>query len=370
MYFDTSRETILPALRMVAGVVERKQTMPILSNVLVRVSGNNLYMCATDSELEVTCSLPLQGDLEGNDGETTIPAVKLFDICRSLAEDAHIQFKQENNQVVVQSGRSRFALACLPAEDFPSSESLEATFEFETSQEALKNLLSRTQFAMAQQDVRYYLNGLLLDLTGNELNMVATDGHRLALASDKSLQLGSYDPLQVIVPRKAVLELARILEEKAEPVQVSIGSHHVRFSIRDITLTSKLIDGRFPDYYGVLPDSPDNFMTADCDLLKQALTRAAILSNEKLRSVRLSVSPDSLMITANNPEQEVAEESMDVSYQGESFEIGFNVTYLLDALTAADSNKVVFGFTSTEGSCLVQPEGNDNVKYVVMPMRL
>jgi DNA polymerase-3 subunit beta len=371
MFFEASRQTLLPALRMVSGIVERRQTLPILANVLVRVEGGKLYLTATDSELELACSLSLQADIEG-DGEGTIPALKWFDICRALSDDFVIQMNQENtSQMVIKSGRSRFTLSCLPAADFPVSEDLEADLSFSLPQKTLKYLISKTHFAMAQQDVRYYLNGLLLDIQTEALTLVATDGHRLALASEAIKNDVAEDaPVQVIIPRKTVLELNKILEDNDNPVEVSLNKGHIRFNLGDVQLTSKLIDGRYPNYQSVVPLNPQLILTANTQVLRQALSRTAILSNEKFKGVRLSLGADTLTLNAHNPEQEEAEETIDVSYSGDQFEIGFNVQYLLDALSVIDTEHVSLNFPDANSSCLLQMPETDTLKYVVMPMRL
>lgn len=368
MYFETSRQALLSPLKMIAGIVERKQTLPILANVLVKVEGANLHLCATDSELEIAYRMDIDASMD-SDGATTIPALKWFDICRSLTDGSQIQINGEEDKVVVKSGRSRFSLACLPAEDFPETEQFATKLEFELPQNILKRLLAKTQFAMAQQDVRYYLNGLLFDVTRNNLHMVATDGHRLSLSRhDWEIELD--EPLQLIVPRKTVLELSRILEESEEPVKVSLGNSHIRFSLPNLVLTSKLIDGKYPDYTGVIPAHADLVLHANTTALKQALARVAILSNERYKSVRLQPQPNLLKLSANNPEQEEAEEELDVQYQGDEFEIGFNVNYMQDALGVVDTEQVTLFFTDPNSSCLIQPQDEDDTKYVIMPMRL
>ncbi|MCP4698665.1 MAG: DNA polymerase III subunit beta [Gammaproteobacteria bacterium] len=366
MEFEISREALLPPLKIISGIVERKQTLAILANILVRVEGGTLHLTATDSELEIACAIPVD---KGAEGSTTIPAFKLFDICRSLPNDAQLSIAQGESRVSVKSGRSRFCLGFLPAEDFPSSEEITPALEFELPQSLLKYVFAKTQFAMAQQDVRYYLNGLLLDLAGGRLNVVATDGHRLALI-EETFDLVGHEDTQVIIPRKTVLELTRSLGDSDEPVRIGIAPGHVRFTLPQFVLTSKLIDGRFPDYTGVLPANPDKLVRLDCEQVKQALTRASILSSEQFKGVRLSLTENTLCITAQNPEQEEAEEELDVEYQGPPLEIGFNVVYLLDALGVLDTSEAEFHLSDSNGSCLIQPKGKENAKYVVMPMRL
>ncbi|MDM8547829.1 DNA polymerase III subunit beta [Candidatus Venteria ishoeyi] len=371
MYVDISRKNLLPSLKMVTGIIERRQTMPILANVLMRVETTGLHLTATDSELEIACTIPIESSLEG-DGTTTLSAQKLFDICRSLGDENSIQIHQENeeNRVIIKSGRSRFSLSTLPAEDFPESETIDEIFSFAMPQQQLKALFHKVQFAMAQQDVRYYLNGLLLELSPTYRHFVTTDGHRLALANQEAHHELD-DLLQIIIPRKAVLECNKILDENSEePVQIHIAAGHIRFELPNLVLTSKLIDGRFPDYQGVLPAQADNILEIPCALFKQVLSRIAILSNEKHKGVRLSLDHNQLNISAQNPEHGEAEEELDVSYDGEAFEVGFNVSYLLEALSVIDTEMVRLHFTNSNNGCLITPEDTMEIKYVVMPMRL
>jgi DNA polymerase-3 subunit beta len=366
MEFTISRTALLNPLRLLTGVVERKQTLPILGNVCMNLNDGILYLTTTDSELEMSCQIAVD---TGTDGKITLPALKLFDICRSLNGDAQIQFKLDTNRMAIKAGRTRFSLTYLPAEDFPSSEEVTPNASIQLPQATLKWLLAKTQFAMAQQDVRYYLNGLLLDLSAEQLNVVATDGHRLALARE-SATLDLAEPLQVIIPRKAVTELVRSLEDNDESVEIGIAANHIRFTLPNFTLTSKLIDGTFPEYQGVIPAMPDKKLLAECDNFKQSLNRASILSSEKYKGVRLNLSTNLLQISAHNPEQEEAEEDVDVQYSGDELEVGFNIAYLLDALNAVDTECVEMHFTEANSSCLICPEDANNVKYVIMPMRL
>lgn len=368
MFFETSRSALLTPLKMIAGVVERKQTLPILANALVKVEDRSLSLIATDSEIEVSYQMSVEA---GSDGSTTLPALKLFDICRSLSDDAPVQVNLEEGEskAQVKSGRSRFSLVTLPAEDFPSSEELQTDLSFSLPQGTLKRLFAKTQYAMAQQDVRYYLNGLLMDLSiPGQLNVVATDGHRLALVSESFEVEGGGQ--QVIIPRKTVLELGRLLEDSDEPVEIALGGSHICFKLPQLTMRSKLIDGRFPDYFGVIPARTENELSVDCIQLKQALGRTVILSDERYKGVRLSLSTGHLLISVHNTEQEEAEEDLDADYRGDSLEIGFNAQYLSDALGAVDTPQVELYFNDPNSSCLLRPKGDESVKYVIMPMRL
>lgn len=322
MKFTISRDALLRPLNLVAGVVERRQTLPILANVLMVLDGDRLALTGTDLEVELVGRVQLAAP--GESGEVTMPARKLVDICKSLPEGSEIEFNVQDSKVTVKSGRSRFTLATLPAREFPNVEDSMGTHQFTIKQGQLKRLIDRTGFAMAQQDVRYYLNGMLWEIKGKQLRVVATDGHRLALCTLPGT-IDASDDTQVILPRKGVLELARLLLEDDADIAIVMGSNHIRATTDDFTFTSKLVDGKFPDYQRVLPRSPDKIVLGSRLELRQAFTRAAILSNEKYRGVRLKLTKDSLDIVANNPEQEEAEESVPVDYQGESLEVGFNV---------------------------------------------
>ncbi|MDZ7734980.1 MAG: DNA polymerase III subunit beta [Gammaproteobacteria bacterium] len=367
MKFSIEREQLLPALQVIGGVVERRQTLPILANTLLMVDEGQLSLTATDMEVELVVRLALEG---GAAGETTLPARKLLDICRTLPDAAELNFDIEGDRAKLKSGRSRFTLASLPAQEFPATEVTEFSAQFSISQGVLRQLLEDTQFAMAQQDVRYYLNGLLLELSPDNLRTVATDGHRLAM-SEASVGTGVETPVQIIIPRKGVQELLRLLESSDEEITLQVSSNHIRIDTGRIQFTSKLIDGRFPDYQRVIPAPSSNILVTDRDMLRQSLTRASILSNEKYRGIRLVLQEGMLRALAHNPEQEEAEEEIEVEYSGDEIEIGFNVSYLLDALGAIRTKRVQAVFADASSSCLILPDGDSqNSKYVVMPMRL
>jgi len=368
MKFDISREALLKPLQLVAGVVERRQTLPVLSNVLLRLQGGELSLTGTDLEVELLGKVMLESP--GEEGETTVPARKLLDICRSLPESANINFSLENQKVTVKSGKSRFTLSALPASDFPSVEDSPSAMEFSLKNSQLKRLIDRTAFSMAQQDVRYYLNGMLFEITSERLRTVATDGHRLALctlnqASDTDKER------QAILPRKGVLELQRLLADGDHEVRISLGSNHLRAHLADFTFTSKLVDGKFPDYDRVLPKGGDKEVLAEREELRQAFSRTAILSNEKFRGVRITLSEGAITMVANNPEQEEAEEQVTVNYSGDSLEIGFNVSYLVEVLGVLSGDNVKLTLSDSNSSALLEEteEDSDSV-YVVMPMRL
>lgn len=365
MKFTIARDALLKPLNLVAGVVERRQTLPILSNVLLSLEGNQLALTGTDLEVELVGRVELAS--AGVDGEITVPARKLVDICKSLPDGSEIEFSVDAGKATVKAGRSRFTLSTLPAAEFPSVEGSVGELALDLPQSSIKRLIERTAFAMAQQDVRYYLNGMLLEIKAGRVRMVATDGHRLALCT--ATETVSVSDATVIIPRKGVLELSRLLEGD-DPINLVIGSNHVRAANRQFTFTSKLVDGKFPEYERVLPKSPDKSVVGDRLALKQAFTRTAILSNEKYRGVRLKLSPDALEITANNPEQEQAEEVVTVEYAGEPLEVGFNVSYLLDVLSVLNGEKVRFSLADAASSALVEEAEAGDSLYVVMPMRL
>jgi DNA polymerase-3 subunit beta len=365
MQFSATREDVLKALQTVIGVVERRQTMPILSNVLLVLKDGVLSVTATDLEVELGAEAKVE---QKSSGEVTVPGRKLHDIYRALPEGAKVELAVSGDRVTVKAGRSRFTLSSLRAGDFPVFEEIAVQQTLEVPVPVLRSLLERTQFSMAQQDVRYYLNGLLLETEGKTLRAVATDGHRLAL-SEVLLAGPAGRNEQRIVPRKGVLELGRLLEGDGT-VTLGLGVNHIRVSVSGRRLTSKLIDGRFPEYGRVVPKAPGNVMRADRGLLRHALQRAAILSNEKYRGVRLALSENSVTIQANNPEQEEAEEALEIEYRGEAMEIGFNVNYLLDALAAVEGEQVEVGFGDPNASCLIRAPGEAHTKFVVMPMRL
>lgn len=366
MKFSISREALLKPLQAVIGVVERRQTMPILSNVLLVAKNGALSVSGTDLEVELIADAEV--DKVDVPGEITVPGRKLLDITRALAEGARITMGLEGDRLVIKSGRSRFVLSTLPAAEFPQVEKIDASSRLRLSQAAVASLLDKTQFSMAQQDVRYYLNGLLLETSKKRLRAVATDGHRLALA-EISIDNQDVTAGQVIIPRKGVLELHRLLGS-GEDVELAIGSNHIRAKLDGIRFTSKLIDGRFPDYERVIPSEKATTLTADRESLRSALQRAAILSNEKYRGVRLEIGKGTLQIQANNPDQEEARDEIEVSYDGDAIEIGFNVTYLLDAMAAVDGDQVEIDFVDANSSCLIRSDKASHAKYVVMPMRL
>jgi DNA polymerase-3 subunit beta len=365
MKLSLSREQLLAPLQSVMGVVERRQTMPILANVLLAARNDRLSITGTDLEVELVASCEAKVEQAG---DITIPGRKLLDIVRTLPEKVNVTLTRDGERTTLRAGRSRFVLSSLAASEFPLIEDIGARQTLRIARSEARRLIDKTYFSMAQQDVRYYLNGTLLECEGNNLRAVATDGHRLSLAEAKLLETVS-GKQQVIVPRKGILELQRILVGDGE-LELSIGTNHVRAQIGDIRFTSKLIDGKFPEYGRVVPAQPPNVMTSGKEALRSALQRTAILSNEKYRGVRLSFGTNSLTIQAQNPEHEEAEEQMEVGFTGATIEIGFNVNYLLDALAAIDVDTVEMGLADGNSSCLIRAPGDQTTKFVVMPMRL
>lgn len=366
MRFSLQREVLLKPLAQVVNVVERRQTLPVLANLLARVEGELLSLTGTDLEVEMVARTRVD---DAEPGETTIPARKLFEIVRALPDGSKVTISQSGDKVTVSAGRSRFTLASLPANDFPALDEVDATERVRVGEASLKELIERTAFAMAQQDVRYYLNGLLFDLRDKALRCVATDGHRLALC-EAELEDTVQTKRQIIVPRKGVLELQRLLEGGDRELELEMGRNHIRVKRDDVTFTSKLIDGRFPDYEAVIPIGADREVKLDREAFRASLQRAAILSNEKYRGVRIDVSPGQLKINAHNPEQEEAQEEIEADTNVDSLVIGFNVNYLLDALSALREEHVILQLRDSNSSALVREASNDKCRHVVMPLRL
>ncbi|NOH71484.1 DNA polymerase III subunit beta [Vibrio pectenicida] len=366
MKFSIERNHLLKPLQQVSGALGGRPTLPILGNLLLKVESNMLSMTATDLEVELISRVTLEGDFEA--GSVTVPSRKFLDICRGLPDSSVITFILEGDRAQVRSGRSRFSLSTLPANDFPNIEDWQSDVELSLSQGALRGLIEKTQFSMANQDVRYYLNGMLFEIDGSILRSVATDGHRMAV-SQAQLET-EFAQQQIIVPRKGVLELMKLLDVPEQLVTLQIGSSNVRAEVDNFVFTSKLVDGRFPDYRRVMPQSTSKTLEAGCDELRQAFSRAAILSNEKFRGVRVNLAGNELRITANNPEQEEAEEMLDVSFEGEDIEIGFNVSYVLDILNTLRCEKVRISMSDAVASTMVENVDDDSAMYVVMPIRL
>lgn len=367
MHFSINREALLRPLQLVATTLGGRPTLPILGHVLLDVSNGLLSLTGTDLEVEQIGQMQLEGDF--SEGRTTVPAKKLLDICRGLPDQSEIRLTAEADKVILRSGRSRYTLSCLSANDFPNIESWASIVEFDIPQGQMRRLIESTQFSMASQDVRYYLNGMYFETDGTELKSVATDGHRLAMCStqlNEALQNQS-----IIVPRKGVNQLLKLLDSDEASLRIQIGSNNIRAITDGFTFTCQLVDGRFPDYRRVIPRNGDKILSSGREELKQAFSRAAILSNEKFRGVRLTLSENLLKITANNPEREEAEEILDVSFPAHDLEIGFNVSYVLDVLNTLKCERVKIILSDANSSALVEAEEEaSEAMYVVMPMRL
>ncbi len=366
MEFTVNREILLPALGKVTGIIERRQTLPILSNLHLVASDNQVTLTGSDLEIEVKTALPVALEAAG---EITLPARKLVDICRSLTEGSEIRLRMKEDRCLVTSGRSRFTLGVLPATEFPLMAAVQDGFEFAITESVLKRLLDKTAFSMAQQDVRYYLNGILLDFNPATLTVVATDGHRLAkFTSDVVVNMT--DARQVIIPSKTVLELRRQLSNSDGDVTIILGEKSCHMVIGNLTMTTKLIDGRYPEYERVIPHNLSEVAFLKKDELKRALARTAILSNDKYKGVRLNFDPGTLKLQAQNPEQEEAEEDIELEYTSDSIAIGFNVSYLVDVMNVIDGNEVQVQFQDANSSSIWRGRNADDEAYVVMPMRI
>ncbi|HRZ04915.1 MAG TPA: DNA polymerase III subunit beta [Candidatus Competibacteraceae bacterium] len=366
MKLEVKREQLLKPLQSVIGAVERRQTLPILTNVLLVARERDITLTATDLEVELSVRAELPAETPG---ETTLPARRLHDILRALPEDATVTISVEGDKATVRCGRSRFTLVTLPATDFPTLEDLPFDGDIRLHQGALRGMIERTHFAMAQQDVRYYLNGLLLEVSPNILRLVATDGHRLAF-QELPTEDNTVEARQVIVPRKGVLELLRLLADSDAEVVLKLGANHLRVLLGEIRFTSKLIDGKFPDYQRVIPREGGRVVIADRQVLRSALARAGIVLNDKTTGVALQLDDWILRAKARNSDQEEAEEEVEINYSGGSMEIGFNVTYLLDALGALNGELAKLSFSDAASSCLLEEAEGYGGKHVIMPMRL
>ena len=363
-----NRESLLGPLQSVSGIIERRHTLPILSNVLLVRAGNKVEFVATDIEIEISASTELPGP--GDEKLTTVGARKLLDILRALPEGSEISLVLQDKRLQVKSGKSRFNLQTLPPEDFPRLAASEGdATKFSVPQKLLKAQLGLVQYAMAQQDIRYYLNGLLMVVEDGELKLVATDGHRLAFAS-RDIGSKGLPRQEVILPRKTIIELSKLLADTDEAVAIEVSASQVRFAFGSVVLVSKLVDGKFPDYSRVIPKDQPKLLKLNRITLLQALQRAAILTSDKFRGVRWVLSDGSLKIICSNTEQEEAQEELDVDYRGDSLDIGFNVGYLLDVLNHLDVSDVLCGLGDANSSALITVPGKADFKYVVMPMRI
>ncbi len=366
MKFDIQREVFLQPLSQIIGVFERKQTLPVLANFLISARGHEITVTGTDMEVELIAAA--EADVK-SEGEVTVPARKLVDIARALPDGVTTGVNVEGDKATISSGRSRFTLSTLPATEFPATDQVETLETVKIQSLELKQLLEKTSFAMANQDVRYYLNGLLFEFRDGHLRTVATDGHRLAIC-DLDEDVPVTNDRQLIVPRKGVMELSRMLDDSEDEVELALGKNHVRLVRGKTVLTSKLIDGRFPDYEAVIPVGTDREIKVDRDSFTHALQRAAILSNEKYRGVRLEAGGSAIKIIAHNPQHEEAVEELEAEMNFDRMAVGFNVTYLLDALTALQTDEVSMALRDANSSCLISGVEGSADRHVVMPLKL
>jgi DNA polymerase-3 subunit beta len=366
MQIKINRDILLKPLTNVTGIVERRHTLPILSNLLLVAKNNAVQLTATDLEMQI--SLNFESKFNG-ELSTTISAKKLLDICRSLPEGIDIDMVSSESRITVKAGKSRFNLQTLPAADYPvMTKVVSGGISIKISQQEFKKLLKQVEFAMAQQDIRYYLNGLLLEVNGNQLNLVGTDGHRLSFTSTKLNQ--TFDKTDVILPRKTIIELIKLLDDSEDEVIIEMSPGQVNFNFNEVRLISKVIDGKFPDYHRVIPTGHQNTFSVNRLEILTAMQRASILSNEKYRGIRMVLSESNLKLISTNTEQEEAEEELEIDYKKDALDIGFNVTYLIDVLNNTQQEKVIFAFADANSSCLITVPEDNQYKYVVMPMRI
>lgn len=366
--FKINRETLLKPLQAVSGIIERRHTLPILSNVLLSRTEEKIEFVATDIEIEISSATAAAG--QGEAKTTTVGARKLLDILRALPEGSDVSVALQDKRLQIKAGKSRFNLQTLAPEDFPRLAPADGqSVDFSVPQALLKDLIGLVQYAMAQQDIRYYLNGLLMVVEDGHLYLVATDGHRLAFAR-RDLEVKNLPKQEVILPRKTILELSKLLADNDSPVAIQLSASQARFAFGDVVLVSKLIDGKFPDYGRVIPQKQPKQLKLNRVLLLQCLQRAAILTSDKFRGVRWVLSDGTLKIICSNTEQEEAQEEIDVDYKGDSLDIGFNVSYLLDVLNNLDVDEVSCGLGDANSSALITLPGKEDFKYVVMPMRI
>ncbi|MBM3348177.1 MAG: DNA polymerase III subunit beta [Betaproteobacteria bacterium] len=367
---NATRDEILKPLQVVSGIVERRHTLAILANLLFKKTGSSISFVSTDIEIQITTKANL--GVGSGDMTTTVGARKILDILRALPEGP-VSLNLKDNKMVVQSGKSRFSLQTLAATEFPVMQTnSEAQSSWAISQKKLRQLISQVYFAMAQQDIRYYLNGMLLVVDGKDLVAVATDGHRLAYSHielDTALS-GNGQKQEIIIPRKTILECQHLLQETDESVEISISNNQIKFNFGDIELISKLLEGKFPDYHRVIPKGQKNSLSVNRETLQAALQRAAILTTEKFKGVRFSLTSNKITIQSTNAEQEEAQEEIETTYDGDTVEIGFNVSYLLDALANIKNEAIQISLEDANSSAVITLPGSEAFKYVVMPMRI
>jgi DNA polymerase-3 subunit beta len=366
MKFIINREEILTPLQQIVSVIEKRQTMPILSNVLIVIDDDQLILTGTDLEIQIIAKINITS---ATPGSITVPARKFLDICRLLPTGAEIKFEQLDDKVKILSNRSRFSLSCLPADNYPEFSESELENQFFINAGKFKKALDKTLFCMANQDVRYYLNGLLLNISNSKIKLVASDGHRLSIYED-TLDEGTGYEARIILPRKGVLELGRLLDDPDAELKVEFSNNNIRIFIKNLIFSAKLVDSKYPDFGKVFQQEFFNPIHIQKQILKDALTRVAILSNEKFKGITLDITPDSLRISTHNPEHDEAEEELVIEYEGEPLSIAFNAQYLQDAVSNLDSEIAVLTIASNASSCFIDEPNVCVYKFIVMPMRI
>lgn len=366
MKFIINREEILTPLQQIVSVIEKRQTMPILSNVLITIDDDQLTLTGTDLEIQIIAKINIK---LATPGSITIPARKFLDICRLLPNGAEIKFEQQDDKVKILSNRSRFSLSCLPADNYPEFSESELENKFIINAGKFKRALDKTLFCMANQDVRYYLNGLLLNISNSKIKLVASDGHRLSIYED-TLDQGTGYEARIIFPRKGVLELSRLLDDSEAELNVEFSSNNIRIFIKNLIFSAKLVDSKYPDFGKVFQQEFFNPIYIQKQLLKDALSRVSVLSNEKFKGVTLDITPESLRISTHNPEHDEAEEELAIEYVDEPLSIAFNAQYLLDAVSNLDSELAVLTIASNVSSCFIDEPNECVYKFIVMPMRI
>ena len=365
MDFYITKEEVVKSLNQTLGVVEKRQTLPILSNVLFEVDESSLKLTATDLESEISTTSTVSNFKSG--GKTTAPARKLSDLCRLMPDLVEIHFFLDGDNLKIETESGKYNLSTLPSEDFPVFEIEDTQSQINISSQNLKNLITKTSFAMGNQDWRHYLNGLYMMIDDKVITTVATDAHRLAMATS-SLNEASSESTSGIVPRKSINEIGKLVGDESENVVIQLGQTSIAANVSGTTFVSKLIEGKFPDYEQVIPSGESSLLVVDRKNFSESLSRVSVLSSEKYKGVRIITKKDSLNISANNPEKEQGEENLSCEYQGEEIDIAFNVNYLQEILSTIDSEKIEINFFGSEKSCLITDPNSENLKYVVMPL--
>lgn len=366
MKFIINRESLLTPLQQIVGVIEKRQTMPVLANVLLLVSDGFLTLTGTDLEIQIVAKVSVT---DSSPGSITVPARKLLDLCRLLPSGSDIQLDQQNDKVKLLSNRSKFSLSCLPAENYPEFAESEMEKQFTINAGKFKKALEKTIFCMANQDVRYYLNGLMLNISNNKMKLVASDGHRLSIFEDRLEHETGYEA-RIILPRKGVLELYRLLDNLETELTVMFSNNNIKITIGHLVFTAKLVDAKYPDFGKVFQQAFYEPIALPKLVLKDTLTRVAVLANEKFKGVTFDIAPGSMKISTHNPEHDEAEEEISIDYQGELLSIAFNAQYLLDAVSNLDSELAVLTIASNASSCFINEPNDAAYKFIIMPMRL